>query len=62
MKFLICVTRSHGDLFPYIAIDREMLARGHEALIDPNPMKQEGVPDPGQPADTPQQESQGVGG
>ena len=37
MKFLICAAGSHGDVFPFIAIGREMRARGHEVLLFTNP-------------------------
>ena len=37
MKFLISAAGSHGDVLPFIAIGREMAARGHEVALFTNP-------------------------
>jgi rhamnosyltransferase subunit B len=37
MRVLITATGSHGDLHPFIAIGRALLARGHHAAIATNP-------------------------
>ena len=37
MKVLISSAGSHGDVLPYIAIGREMRARGHEIVLLANP-------------------------
>jgi rhamnosyltransferase subunit B len=43
MRVLIASAGSHGDVFPFIAIGREMLARGHEVLFFGNPCFREYV-------------------
>jgi UDP:flavonoid glycosyltransferase YjiC (YdhE family) len=37
MKILICAAGSHGDVFPMIAIGREMFVRGHDVVIFSTP-------------------------
>ena len=37
MKVLVSTFGSHGDVLPYIAIGREMRARGHESVLFANP-------------------------
>lgn len=37
MKILISTVGSHGDVLPFIAIGREMKARGHDVVFYANP-------------------------
>lgn len=37
MRVLISTAGSHGDVLPFVAIGREMLARGHEVIFYANP-------------------------
>src|SRR5437762_6203898 len=37
MRVLITATGSHGDINPFIAVGRALIARGHEAVFLANP-------------------------
>lgn len=47
MRVLVSAAGSHGDVLPFVALSRELAARGHEVFFYANPYFRDCVPDGG---------------